>query len=302
MTLLGRFKLTIDTLFMGIGQISHDLAIDFSKQGQRIIVCTDNEKYLKNSASLVQKKNQIEYIDRKHIQKLRIASESLYISWRKMPVSIAKDPEITNWLESGNFTVNRIFHLSSASVYPSIFRAAKEEDFLPSSSNQLNAKQNLEQYFLMLANLKSAGLCNFRISNVYGGNIEHGFINESLSRVRTNLPLRVFDSLDLVRDYLFKDDLIDVLTRLHGIKNLPMYLNVSTGIESSISMIVDLIKSKFDTQIEYIRSDEIDHPIPYSVLNCDLLRKQISWEPKILIEVLPVLLATFRPDCRVTFL
>jgi len=267
--------LECEVLFLGFGPITHALASKFIAQNHKVIVVTDKSLYNgPEDHFLIGNFQKMNWSDALTEQ---IDAESTFIGWRKPP----QGDEIASWVKSLNLKTRKLHHLSSASVYEGNKVKFSEMDFdFRKVREPKNDKQALEKLVGNIGIEKEVKFVNYRISNVYGFGLNHGFINESINNVRNDLPVKVFRNLDLVRDYLLLDDLISALLQLRLYEPLPEILNISTGQGILVSEVVNQLK---DLGSEDLKLLEVDAPVGVklkSVLSCKKLEEIINWKPK----------------------
>ena len=270
-----------EVLFLGFGPITRALASKFIAQNHKVIVVTD--KSLFNDPEDFFPIGNFQKMNWSDALTEQIDSESTFVGWRKPP----QGDEITSWVKSSNLKTRKLHHLSSASVYEGNKMKFSEIDFdFRKVGEPRNDKQALEKLVGDIGIEKKIKFVNYRISNVYGVGLNHGFINESLNNLKNNIPVKVFSNLDLVRDYLLLDDLISALLQLRLYEPLPEILNISTGEGTLISEVVNQLK---DLGSEDLKLQEEDAPVGVklkSVLSCKKLEEIINWKPKRLDEAL----------------
>jgi len=273
--------LECEVLFLGFGPITRALASKFIAQNHKVIVVTD--KSLFNDPEDFFPIGNFQKMNWSDALTEQIDSESTFVGWRKPP----QGDEITSWVKSSNLKTRKLHHLSSASVYEGNKMKFSEIDFdFRKVGEPRNDKQALEKLVGDIGIEKKIKFVNYRISNVYGVGLNHGFINESLNNLKNNIPVKVFSNLDLVRDYLLLDDLISALLQLRLYEPLPEILNISTGEGTLISEVVNQLK---DLGSEDLKLQEEDAPVGVklkSVLSCKKLEEIINWKPKRLDEAL----------------
>jgi UDP-glucose 4-epimerase len=154
------------------------------------------------------------------------------------------------------------------------------------SSAPLNAKQELEELVLAISQLKQSDFVNYRISNVFGAGLSHGFINESIENIRNGRPVRIFKNLDIIRDYLLIDDLIDAFFNLRLYNFSDNVFNISTGFGVAISEVIEHLELSWGKDLKFLEIEAPKHTLPRSVLSCKNLEKTIPWKPQLLGESL----------------
>ncbi len=270
-----------EVLFLGFGPITHAFIIDLIKKGKKVIVVTNRPIEIGITAFFPSHLFQV--LNWSGALKSRIECKSTYIGWRQSPQSGADGQELLNWIKSENLKTEKFHHLSSASVYTSEKQYFLESDFdFRGTEGSLNAKQNLERIVFEISLRKETKFINYRIANVYGIGLNHGFIDESIHNLTNNLPIKIYKRTNLVRDYLFVEDLVSALSLLR-LQELPQQtLNISTGCGKSISEVVALFKMLKSDDFEIIQEETPENLLLRSVLSCKTLQENINWKPKLL--------------------
>lgn len=174
-------------------------------------------------------------------KKIHIECKKLFIGWRSLP---ANPPSLdyADIILNGLFT-ECMFHFSSAKVYVSNRDIFFENDFEPTLSEVTNSKQELEHFFTHKSSEKSCNLVNFRISNVYGDGIPTGFITSLFHSIERGITQEVFLDPELVRDYVSVEDVVKMVIGLSDMKHAVTAINISSGVGTSVSQIINLVKS-----------------------------------------------------------
>lgn len=271
--------LECDVLFFGLGPISHAFVKKLTANGQKVIAVSDTTAATEdngiNSFDLFQTISWFEVL------KLEIKSQSTYICWRHSPKNRTLGSELLLWVKSPNLKTHKIHHLSSGSVYrgdQSIF-VETDYDYRNGDAN-FNSKRELEQLVSTISQLKGSKYVNYRISNVYGAGLTRGFIPESIKHLNDDQPIRIYSKLDLIRDYLFIDDLISALFNLRLHECQDEVLNISTGHGVAISEVINLLKRSIVKDLKVLDIEGPLGTLPRSVLSCKKLEETITWEPQ----------------------
>ena len=278
-----------DAIFLGIGPISSNFASNLMRTGKKIGVVSDlNRDLIIDGFSF---KNDIEIFDWESVQNQQIEAHSLYVAWRAIPSEVIGRKTQSKWLESSQLNVERIIHLSSASVYKNKTGVFTESQFNLIVNQPINAKQLLEEYLRDLNHKKNAKLINYRITNVYGDSLGSSFIDISLNRIRNNESIEVFAGPDLVRDYLYYEDLNHALNTLHEMDLPEQDLNISTGIGVSTSKLIELFQQYTPLSFKIMEKERDKDLLTTSILECYKLKALIEWEPKSVEKCLPELVS-----------
>jgi nucleoside-diphosphate-sugar epimerase len=130
-----------------------------------------------------------------------------------------------------------------------------------------------------------------RISNVYGGDLTHGFINESIINIRNDRSIGAYLKLNPIRDYILLDDLTEAIKQLWQIDLSSQNLNLSTGYGTSVRSILQIFEAAFNENYKIKLLDSPDNMQKFCVLNCEKLKELIPWNPKIIKNILPLILS-----------
>jgi UDP-glucose 4-epimerase len=195
---------------------------------------------------------------------------------------------LSTMVETG---ANRIiFPSSGGTVYGNTGRLpAKETDVLEPLSSYGMGKLLSEEIIRFYNRIHGFQYFILRISNVYGAHriyrLSQGVIDVFLENILFQTPLKIWGNPDNVRDYLFIDDLLDVILELILQKDrTSMILNVGSGEGTSLREIMNTIRrvTRFDPPWS-VDPDQF-YGISYNVLDTSLIRNKIGWTPKYNIE------------------
>jgi len=266
--------LEVDTVFFGYGNFTHKLILDLLNKNQKILCITNNydSKTSENSQGLnfITYQNAINY---------KINSNTSIFTWRQDPNFIVNKDNFFDWLKSDSFLTERSFLLSSASVYKDSPVPLTESPENLESQVELNDKYVLEILLTDLMKYKNSPHINLRISNVYGANLDYGFIGSLMKSVKSNGTVDIVEDQEVVRDYIYVDDVSRAIQELTMIDITKEILNISTGIGTSIGQILEIFSSKgfnFQKMQTMVIGENFKQS---SVLNCDELSRIIHWKP-----------------------
>lgn len=271
--------LECDVLFFGLGPITHAFVKKLTANGHKVIAVS-------NAAAATENNNVYPFdlfhtISWLEVLKHEIKSQSTYICWRQSPKNLTLGSELLLWVKSSNLKTHKIHHLSSGSVYRGDQSIFVENDYDSRNGDvNFNSKRELEQLVCAISQLKGSKYVNYRISNVYGAGLTRGFILESIKYLNDDQPIRIYSKLDLIRDYLFIDDLIGALFNLRLHECQDEVLNISTGHGVTISEVINLLKRSIDKDLKFFDIEAPLGTLPRSVLSCKKLEEIITWEPQ----------------------
>ena len=124
-----------------------------------------------------------------------------------------------------------------------------------------------------------------RISNIYGypvsRRVSQGVIDVSLNKLRKDQDLEIWGPKDIVRDYLFIEDLYDAITALLELPDMQnLTVNIGSGQGATLEKIIQVL-TEVTGKTPVIHSKPSHYAgIPYNVLDCSLLASITGWKPK----------------------
>ena len=276
--LLGALKLECDVLFLGFGPITHAFAKKLIGKGHKVVAVT--ERYVEREVKSDFSPDSFTILNWQSAIAQKIISESTYVGWRQSPQNQPLGKELISWVKSSKMDTRKIHHLSSASVYAGDKESFSESDHdVRTKKVEMNSKQELERLVLDIGQEKYTRFVNYRISNVYGSGLNQGFINESIYNIKKNQPIKIFKQVDLIRDYLFIDDLIKAFLELRLHNNTDEALNLSSGHEMAISEIISELEELDSNEFKCIEVEAPKGILHRSVLSCKRLEGNIPWKP-----------------------
>lgn len=149
-------------------------------------------------------------------------------------------------------------------------------------------KLMLEKYLLLFKRNFGLDYLVFRISNPYGPwqnfNGQQGLIVNILGKMLKGLPINIFGSGEIIRDYIYIDDVSNAL--LLGFKdNLrnDVY-NIATGHGHTINEIIDIASAITNIKPVIIYQEQRFNDLNSNVLNIDKMRLATGWRPRVPIE------------------
>ena len=271
-----------NVLIFGAGEISNLLIKELTFRHNKVLCVSNNRFGQINNLSY----DNLEIISYEEIQNQKLEVDTAIFAWKNSTRLISDNHAILNWIESGNFHANKSFHLSSSSVYKDS-NAPQNEN---SKALENNRKLELEKFLTDIALKKESIHINLRISNVYGIDVSYGFIGALFDSIKRGSEVSVFQNLSITRDYVHVHDVIYAIRMLLEVDTDLECINISTGIGTTISQVLDIFASKgynFEKRME-IATDVLVKQV--SILDCTNLSKLIDWQPRSLTEVLSELL------------
>ena len=287
--LLGALKLECDVLLLGFGPITHAFAKNLIGKGYKVVAVT--ERYVEREVKSELSSDSFVILNWQSAIDQEITSESTYIGWRQSPLSQPLGKDSIAWVKSSRMETGKLHHLSSSSVYTGDKDSFSELDHdFRTKKVEMNSKQELEHLVQEIGQEKHTRLVNYRISNVYGSGLNQGFINESIHNIKNNHPIKLFKQVDLVRDYLLIDDLIEGLIGLRLNDFTDEALNLSSGHGMAISEIISELQALNSNDLKFIEVEVPTGIQTRSVLSCERLEGIIPWKPMRVEESLKLLM------------
>ena len=207
--------------------------------------------------------------------------------------------EITTTFQANNLLLSAmvsagarkiVFPSSGGTIYGEVVgRAASEDDpAIPLNSHGLG-KLICEEMIRFYHRVHGLEYLILRISNPYGASrirrTSQGVIDVFLEGLQYGRPLNIWGSLDIVRDYIFIDDLIDVFLRLLRKDSLKsQILNVGSGSGTSLREVIDVMANVTGLTPQIQFADDKFAGVSNSVLDTGRLRDSANWFPRYDIE------------------
>ena len=265
-------------VIFGIGEITNLLIKDLIFRNKSVLCVTENSFGQIDNLSYTN----LETSSYKEVLNKKLEVDLAIFSWKDINRLNNDNQAILKWLESHMFQAKKSFHLSSASVY-------KDSDDPQNESCavlETNKKVVLENVLNAIAFKKKSIHTNLRISNVYGTDISYGFIGSLFNSIKYGSEVGILQNLNITRDYIHIDDVVYAIKMLLEIDTYRDCINVSTGIGTTISQLLEEFSIKghnFENRLELSNDVKIKK---VSILDCNYLAELIKWRPTSLNQVL----------------
>jgi len=177
-----------------------------------------------------------------------------------------------------------VFASSGGTVYgPSEREYISENDPTDPICSYGIVKLAIEKYIsFFFKSAKTIGI-SLRISNPYGvgqtiTNLQ-GLIGTVISKINTGDTFELWGSGNIVRDYVFIDDVVDAFMQAYNYNGDKRVFNIGSGVGASINEIINLIEeiSKKSLSINFSQTRELD--VPRNVLDNSLAKSELKWVP-----------------------
>ena len=175
-----------------------------------------------------------------------------------------------------------IFLSSGGTIYgkPSILPIPEHSPADPECSYGIT-KLTIEKYLALFNRLYGLEYTILRPSNVYGSrqNPEgiQGAVSVFLGKVARGVPIQIWGDGNVVRDYVYIDDLVDAVSKAANIKTQDRIFNIGSGKGVSLKEIIEVINqvTKNDVPVEYQEKRTFDVPEIY--LDVTRAHQQLNW-------------------------
>jgi UDP-glucose 4-epimerase len=147
------------------------------------------------------------------------------------------------------------------------------------------SKLTIERYLALYQHLYGLECRILRVANPYGlfqiPTKNQGVVAAFLFEALAGRPLQIWGAGDVVRDYLFIDDVVDALVRAITHVGQHFVFNIGSGQGRSINEIAEMIGAVLNRrlQIQYVAGRAID--VPTSVLDISRAIGDLGWRPRV---------------------
>jgi len=158
-----------------------------------------------------------------------------------------------------------------------------EEDYAGEPQSPYGvAKKRLNELIQIITKDTNMSYSILNFSNVFGPRQDpHGeagvisiFSNKFLSNER---PI-IYGDGNQTRDYVYVLDVVEAMI-LSSRSEDNLFLNIGTGVETSVNQLVEIMKDKFNSDIEPIHQDAREGELLRSVLDNSKALATIGWKP-----------------------
>ncbi|MCU1523848.1 MAG: hypothetical protein JWO18_742 [Microbacteriaceae bacterium] len=144
--------------------------------------------------------------------------------------------------------------------------------------------ENYLRYFEVMHGLRSTTL---RISNPYGTrqplHRQQGLIPIALRQIAAGEPVMRYGDGSMIRDYLYVEDLVRMITRMVGQPHRHSTYNLGSGVGHSVTEILDSLHRV--TRIDF---DIIERPVPATFVDRVVLDTERYWDEFGVVELTPL--------------
>ena len=192
-------------------------------------------------------------------------------------------------LQKNDHIKNFIFISSGGAIYlPSPKKPMTENQLLSPKSYYGAGKVTIESFLNAFANIHQRNVTILRPSNLYGPgqSFRHGFglIRTMLTHILHNSPMEIWGDGEIVRDFIYIDDMIDLLELIIKNPESSGVFNAGFNKGYSINQVQKIVEdiTKKQLQVEYQPERKID--IAKVVIDSSKLTNKTGWVPLIDLE------------------
>ena len=178
-----------------------------------------------------------------------------------------------------------VFSSSGGTIFgePNIIPTS-EEDFAGEPVSPYGvAKKKLNDFIKLMLENEKMSYSILNLSNVYGPRQdphgEAGVMSIFTGKMLNNEKPIIYGDGNQTRDYVYVADVVSALIKSSENDN-DLFLNIGTGVETSVNKLVSLIalKTSWDGEPDY--KPQRDGELLRSVLNNNKAKKSLDWEPE----------------------
>ena len=144
------------------------------------------------------------------------------------------------------------------------------------------AKKRLNELIEIMTKDEKMSYSILNFSNVYGPRQdpygEAGVISIFLNKFLNNEKPTVYGDGEQTRDYVFVKDVVNALMLSSNTEG-NLFLNIGTGVETSVNNLVTTMKNLFESDISPIYENARDGELLRSVLDNSKAQQELGWKP-----------------------
>lgn len=196
---------------------------------------------------------------------------------------------ILDYLKSYKKKIHIVFPSSGGTVYSGKQQINyKESDETQGISPYGIQKIMFENYLKLLVEANSNISCSvLRIANPYGvllkDSRKQGLIDTIASLIQKKEKIKIWSSLETVRDYIFIDDLNEAFLAAMNYESDFDIFNIGSGVGTSIQKIIEIFQECSDLCVDYVQvvSNNVGYYPVYNVLNIEKAFRVLKWRPSV---------------------
>jgi len=177
-----------------------------------------------------------------------------------------------------------VFTSSGGTIFgePSVIPTA-EEDYADEPESPYGvAKKRLNELIKIMLKNSSMTYSILNLSNVYGPRQdphgEAGVVSIFANKYLKNEEPTIYGDGEQTRDYIYVKDVVSALIKASKIEE-NHFLNIGTGIETSVNDLANSMKIQFKSEINPIYKPAREGELNRSVLNNTKAKQELNWKP-----------------------
>jgi UDP-glucose 4-epimerase len=145
-------------------------------------------------------------------------------------------------------------------------------------------KLAIEKYLALYERLYGMSAISLRVSNPYGpyqyARKQQGVIGAFIFKSLRGEEIEIWGDGSVVRDYIYIDDVVDVLIASVTYAGESRIFNVGSGVGVSLADIVAVLSEHLENKplLVYTSARAVD--VSKSILDCSLAKTELGWTPK----------------------
>ena len=178
-----------------------------------------------------------------------------------------------------------VFTSSGGTIFgePTVIPTA-EEDYADEPESPYGvAKKRLNELIKIMLKNSSMKYSILNLSNVYGPRQdphgEAGVVSIFANKYLKNEEPTIYGDGEQTRDYIYVKDVVSALIKASKIEE-NHFLNIGTGIETSVNDLANSMKIQFKSEINPIYKPPREGELNRSVLNNTKAKKELNWKPR----------------------
>ena len=144
-------------------------------------------------------------------------------------------------------------------------------------------KLTIEKYLALFNHLHGLEYTVVRPSNPFGSRQNphgiQGAVSVFLGRVAEGKPIEIWGNGEVVRDYMYIDDLVEGICRAATIAAQDRIINLGSGTGISLNDIVEVIRRVTGKAVEVMYREGRPFDVPQIYLDISRAREQLGWSP-----------------------
>ena len=147
------------------------------------------------------------------------------------------------------------------------------------------SKLAIEKYLALYHHLHGQDFCVLRVANPFGPyqspDRRQGLIASLMHRISRGQPIEIWGDGEVVRDYIYIDDVIEALLAAVTYCGSHTLFNVGSGIGRSVLEVVrDVAEALGQPDVQRIHKPGRATDVPVSILDIARIEREVAWSPR----------------------